>query len=276
MFRSPGIVRPAFCQPQPGDLIEIFRGTYQHWVLYIGEGDIIHLAPPSEITGPGPNRLMSVMYDKATVLREDLTEVAGKDKFHVNNLLDKKHEPRHVQAILRDAHSLLGLELPYCVLWGNCEHFVTELRYGRAESQQATMSDKNLEEEEGDEDTFFKHEETSMFMTWLLSSTLTTKKLFLILSLLNCIFLTAVLATDFMFHFELRNHRFPSRSHTEAILMYHVVNFHWALLAATYSFQTGNKRMGYLSSATVFFNLCIFASRCGFEFMMMQFREEEF
>ncbi|XP_048122840.1 phospholipase A and acyltransferase 3-like isoform X2 [Alosa alosa] len=90
----------------------------------------------SEITGPGPNRLMSVMYDKATVLKEELTEVVGKDRFHVNNLLDKKHAPRHVCAIMRDAHRLLGLELPYCVLRGNCEHFVTELRYGRAESQQ--------------------------------------------------------------------------------------------------------------------------------------------
>ncbi|XP_063059526.1 phospholipase A and acyltransferase 3-like isoform X2 [Engraulis encrasicolus] len=79
---------------------------------------------------------MSVMYDKATVMREELAEVAGSDKFHVNNLLDNKHRPRHVAAILRDAHRLLGLELPYCVLWGNCEHFVTELRYGRAESQQ--------------------------------------------------------------------------------------------------------------------------------------------
>ena len=79
---------------------------------------------------------MSVMYDKATVLKDELTGVAGKDRFHVNNLLDKKHEPRHVCAILRDAHSLLGLELPYCLLRGNCEHFVTELRYGRAESQQ--------------------------------------------------------------------------------------------------------------------------------------------
>ncbi|XP_062392329.1 phospholipase A and acyltransferase 3-like [Sardina pilchardus] len=136
LFRCTGIVGPTFHRPEPGDLIEIFRGTYQHWALYIGEGDIVHLAPPSEITGPGSNRLMSVMYDKATVLKEQLIEVVGRDRFHVNNLLDKKHEPRHVCAIMRDAHHLLGLELPYCVLRGNCEHFVTELRYGRAESQQ--------------------------------------------------------------------------------------------------------------------------------------------
>lgn len=35
-------------KPQPGDLIEIFRGTYQHWAIYVGDGFIIHLAPPCE------------------------------------------------------------------------------------------------------------------------------------------------------------------------------------------------------------------------------------
>ncbi|XP_072549361.1 phospholipase A and acyltransferase 4-like [Salminus brasiliensis] len=122
--------------PQPGDLIEIFRGTYQHWGLYIGEGDIVHLAPPCETPGAGPNCLMSVLYDKAIVMRERLGQVVGQDRFHVNNLLDSKHKPRSVCVILRDALSLAGLEMPYCVLRGNCEHFVTELRYGRAESRQ--------------------------------------------------------------------------------------------------------------------------------------------
>ncbi|KAL7834681.1 hypothetical protein SRHO_G00289280 [Serrasalmus rhombeus] len=123
-------------KPQPGDLIEIFRGTYQHWGLYIGEGDIIHLAPPCETAGAGPNCLMSVLCDKAIVMREGLHQVVGRDRFHVNNLLDSKHKPRSICVILRDALSLAGLEMPYCVLRGNCEHFVTELRYGRAESRQ--------------------------------------------------------------------------------------------------------------------------------------------
>lgn len=35
-------------KPQPGDLIEIFRGTYQHWAIYVGDGFVIHLAPPCE------------------------------------------------------------------------------------------------------------------------------------------------------------------------------------------------------------------------------------
>ncbi|KAM6969989.1 phospholipase A and acyltransferase 3-like [Aplochiton taeniatus] len=133
-FTCGNVIAPKM--PEPGDLIEIFRGTYQHWALYVGEGDIIHLCPPSEAAGAGLYSLMSVLCDRAVVTREGLGEVVGKDRFHVNNLLDEKHQPRRVCAILRDARRLLGLEMPYCILRGNCEHFVTQLRYGKAESRQ--------------------------------------------------------------------------------------------------------------------------------------------
>ncbi|CAB1332968.1 unnamed protein product [Coregonus sp. 'balchen'] len=125
--------------PQPGDLIEIFRGTYQHWALYVGEGYIVHLCPPTEAAGAGAYSLVSVLCDTAVVTKERLEEIVGKDRFLVNNLLDGKHKPRSVYDILRDARSLLGLEMPYCILRGNCEHFVTELRYGKGESQQVCV-----------------------------------------------------------------------------------------------------------------------------------------
>uniref|UniRef100_A0A674C861 Retinoic acid receptor responder 3 n=1 Tax=Salmo trutta TaxID=8032 RepID=A0A674C861_SALTR len=123
-------------KPQPGDLIEIFRGAYQHWALYVGEGYIVHLCPPTEAAGAGAYSLVSVLCDTAVVTKESLEEIVGKDRFLVNNLLDGKHKPRSVYDILRDARSLLGLEMPYCILRGNCEHFVTELRYGKGESRQ--------------------------------------------------------------------------------------------------------------------------------------------
>ncbi|XP_053487066.1 phospholipase A and acyltransferase 3 [Ictalurus furcatus] len=123
-------------KPQPGDLIEIFRGTYQHWGICVGDGYIIHLAPPSESAQAGAYSMMSVLCDKAVVKKEQLWDVAGTDKYTINNLLDKKYEPRPIHVILQEAHSLLGQELPYCVFSGNCEHFVTELRYGKRESRQ--------------------------------------------------------------------------------------------------------------------------------------------
>ncbi|KAJ8337997.1 hypothetical protein SKAU_G00369630 [Synaphobranchus kaupii] len=123
-------------KPKPGDLIEIFRGTYQHWAVYIGNGFVIHLAPPTETARGGANSMMSVLSDKAKVKQEQLWEVVGDDEYHINNLLDNKYEPRNCRDIVKDAQRLLGQEQPFCVFNRNCEHFATELRYGKAESRQ--------------------------------------------------------------------------------------------------------------------------------------------
>uniref|UniRef100_A0A3B3Q271 LRAT domain-containing protein n=1 Tax=Paramormyrops kingsleyae TaxID=1676925 RepID=A0A3B3Q271_9TELE len=123
-------------KPKPGDLIEIFRVGYQHWAIYVGDGYVIHLAPPSEEACVGSNSMMSVLHDKAIVKMDKLRHVVGTSKFSINNRLDDKYEPRDVRIILKDARSLVGQELPYCVFQGNCEHFVTELKYGKPESRQ--------------------------------------------------------------------------------------------------------------------------------------------
>ncbi|XP_077387386.1 retinoic acid receptor responder 3 isoform X2 [Festucalex cinctus] len=123
-------------KPQPGDLLEISRGTYQHWAIYVGDGYVVHLAPPSEIPGAGVNSLMSVLANTALVKKEELWEVVGDSTWEINNLLDDKYEPRPVYLIVREALDLVGEELPYCVFRGNCEHFVTRLRYGKPQSRQ--------------------------------------------------------------------------------------------------------------------------------------------
>ncbi|KAI5105336.1 retinoic acid receptor responder protein 3, partial [Silurus meridionalis] len=123
-------------KPQLGDLIEIYRGTYQHWGIYVGNGYIIHLAPPSEHAQAGAYSMMSVLCDKALVKKELLEVVAGDDKYIINNLLDDEYEPRPVYDILQEAKSLLGEQQNYCVFRDNCEHFVTNLRYGKPESRQ--------------------------------------------------------------------------------------------------------------------------------------------
>lgn len=35
-------------EPKPGDLIEISRIGYSHWAIYVGDGYVIHLAPPGK------------------------------------------------------------------------------------------------------------------------------------------------------------------------------------------------------------------------------------
>ncbi|XDV52306.1 hypothetical protein PO909_021049, partial [Leuciscus waleckii] len=96
-------------KPAPGDLIEIFRSGYQHWAIYVGDGYVIHLAPPSEFAQAGSYSAMSVLCDRAIVKKEELYVVVGNDNYRVNNLLDEKYEPRPIEDILRDAQRLLGL-----------------------------------------------------------------------------------------------------------------------------------------------------------------------
>ncbi|XP_068440202.1 phospholipase A and acyltransferase 3-like isoform X2 [Clinocottus analis] len=123
-------------KPEVGDLIEIFRPTYQHWAVYVGDGFIVHLAPPSEGPGSSTNSMMSVVADKAVVKKEELWDVVGNNQWKINNSLDEKYKSRPAHVIVREACAMVGEELPYCVFRGNCEHFATEMRYGKAESRQ--------------------------------------------------------------------------------------------------------------------------------------------
>uniref|UniRef100_A0A4W2HP68 Phospholipase A and acyltransferase 3 n=1 Tax=Bos indicus x Bos taurus TaxID=30522 RepID=A0A4W2HP68_BOBOX len=123
-------------EPQPGDLIEIFRPFYRHWAVYIGNGYVVHLAPPSEIPGAGAASLMSALTDKALVKKERLCDVVGRDRYHVNNKHDGRYSPLPPSKIIQRAEELVGQEVLYKLTSENCEHFVNELRYGVPRSDQ--------------------------------------------------------------------------------------------------------------------------------------------
>ncbi|XP_070086151.1 phospholipase A and acyltransferase 1 isoform X1 [Equus caballus] len=126
-----------FCvEPEPGDLIEIFRIGYEHWAIYVGGGDVIHLAPPSEYPGAGSSSIFSILSSRAVVKQEPLRDVAGGCRYRVNNYLDHKYRPQPVNKIIGAAKEMVGEEIEYSVLSRNCEHFVTNLRYGAASSRQ--------------------------------------------------------------------------------------------------------------------------------------------
>nr|ACQ58045.1 Retinoic acid receptor responder protein 3 [Anoplopoma fimbria] len=125
---------------KPGDLIEIFRGTYEHWAVYIGGNEVVHLIPPSENSSPFDSLLMLLDSSRAQVRRQKIWEVVGPHRFEINNLLDHKYEPRQRRDIVRDACTLVSQELPYNAATNNCEHFVTKLRYGESESLQVNRA----------------------------------------------------------------------------------------------------------------------------------------
>ncbi|XP_051900999.1 phospholipase A and acyltransferase 3-like [Pristis pectinata] len=125
-----------YVEPKVGDLIEIFRLGYQHWALYVGNGYVIHLAPPSEVCDAGASSIMSVFAEKAYVKKESLHRVAGANRYQVNNKLDRKYRPRPAHIIVKEAEGQLGQEMDYSLFSANCEHFVTDLRYGVSKSCQ--------------------------------------------------------------------------------------------------------------------------------------------
>ncbi|XP_035985888.1 uncharacterized protein LOC105922526 [Fundulus heteroclitus] len=109
-------------QPKPGDLIEIFRSTYQHWAVYIGGGYVVHLVVKGELVRP----------NLGVVKKEKLEEVVGNDRWKINNYLDKKYKPHQAHAIVKQATGFIDTQLPYSLLTCNCEHFANDLRYGKA------------------------------------------------------------------------------------------------------------------------------------------------
>ncbi|XP_006901581.1 PREDICTED: HRAS-like suppressor 3-like, partial [Elephantulus edwardii] len=123
-------------QPKPGDLIEIFRPLYRHWAIYVGDGYVVHLAPPSEFAGAGAASVLSALTEKAIVKKELLSKVAGKDKYQINNKLDNEYVPLPLGDILKQAEERVGQEVHYSLTSENCEHFVNELRYGVPRSDQ--------------------------------------------------------------------------------------------------------------------------------------------
>ncbi|NWX57183.1 HRSL1 enzyme, partial [Promerops cafer] len=120
--------------PQPGDLIEIFRPLYQHWALYVGGGYVIHVT--DEGASSALSSSSSISATKAKVKKQLLKEVVANDKWRVNNKYDRSHTPFPVDKIIRRAEQWIDKEVPYDVLNKNCEHFVTELRYGKALCEQ--------------------------------------------------------------------------------------------------------------------------------------------
>ncbi|MBN3289358.1 PA216 protein, partial [Polypterus senegalus] len=123
-------------EPKPGDLIEIFRTGYSHWALYLGNGYVVHLAPPCEIGGATASSIVSVYCEKAIIKKERLCDVVGDSQYRVNNKYDKKYDPLPVDIILKKAKEAIGEEVPYDLMSQNCEHFVTRLRYDIEKSEQ--------------------------------------------------------------------------------------------------------------------------------------------
>lgn len=82
--------------------------------------------------------------EMGVVLKEKLEEVLGGDRWKINNYLDKTHKPNQIYAILKQATGFIGAHLPYNLVTNNCEHFATDLRYGKRRSLQVINAGAGL------------------------------------------------------------------------------------------------------------------------------------
>ncbi|XP_036707531.1 phospholipase A and acyltransferase 1 isoform X5 [Balaenoptera musculus] len=125
--------------PQPGDLIEVFRPGYQHWALYLGDGYVINIAPLDDGISASFTSAKSVFSRKALVKMQLLKDVVGNDTYRINNKYDETYPPLPVEEVMQRSEFVAGQEVEYDLFVNNCEHFVTLLRYGEGVSEQVLV-----------------------------------------------------------------------------------------------------------------------------------------
>ncbi|XP_029141269.1 HRAS-like suppressor 3 [Protobothrops mucrosquamatus] len=123
---------------KPGDIIEIFRSSCQHWALYVGEQQVVHLVTECEHFADGSPNPLVILSERVCVKKDWLEDVVRKDRYRVNNKHDETHPPLPLSKILWQTEELVGKEMPYSRSSQNCENFVMELRYGPEMSEQVT------------------------------------------------------------------------------------------------------------------------------------------
>ncbi|XP_070084929.1 phospholipase A and acyltransferase 4 isoform X1 [Equus caballus] len=121
---------------EAGDLMEIFHTGDEHWAIYVGGGDVLHLDPISECPRADSSSTYSSGNIRAVVKQEHVRYAVGSCLYRVNNYLDQVYRPRPVNEIISSAREMIGAQLEYCVKDRKYKHFVTHLRYGTACSRQ--------------------------------------------------------------------------------------------------------------------------------------------
>ncbi|XP_063416251.1 phospholipase A and acyltransferase 2-like [Mytilus trossulus] len=123
---------------EEGDLLEIDRGTYSHWAVYIGNKEVVHVSGIGGRVASNSGHLLTVSgvkFNKAEVKREHICNVVGTSELSINNSKDRGNKCRPPKEVVKRALSKIG-PLEYNLLWSNCEHFASWCRNGSAISNQ--------------------------------------------------------------------------------------------------------------------------------------------
>ncbi|XP_028668212.1 phospholipase A and acyltransferase 3-like [Erpetoichthys calabaricus] len=169
------LISASIC-PEKGDLIKVKRMLYTHWAVYVGNGSAIHttgileelserylqsLSPKDVPSEQGFHEFLSLTRRNSTagdsedsgsseaqreyhITKEKFQTILAADTFAVaNSQYDNRElpgfnfKPFSKSKILERLNRFVGKIYPYSLLYLNCEHFCTFVRYGTAISDQA-------------------------------------------------------------------------------------------------------------------------------------------
>ncbi|XP_029107688.1 lecithin retinol acyltransferase-like [Scleropages formosus] len=132
---------------QRGDLLEVPRTLFTHFGIYLGDNKVAHLMPDimpvvtsdrSLIDSMVTNRrlLLGVLCKRASVRVDTVEDFAyGSPVLRGGAERARKSRALEREEAAQRAEELVG-NVPYSLLWYNCEHFATYCRYGAASSFQ--------------------------------------------------------------------------------------------------------------------------------------------
>ncbi|CAF1148327.1 unnamed protein product [Adineta steineri] len=126
-------------------MIEFSRTFYNHWAIYIGNGEIIHLWGDKDGIGESTGKfgimtIYGIEFNKAEICKSKIRDIMDDSRdVRINNSLDSERNPLPIRDILERAENAVG-RIGYNLLYNNCEHFATECRYGQATSNQVQVS----------------------------------------------------------------------------------------------------------------------------------------
>ncbi|XP_063719449.1 phospholipase A and acyltransferase 3-like [Symsagittifera roscoffensis] len=114
-----------------GDMVKFERGAYDHWGVYIGGGEIVHIGPEGTDEELNSLKLAFQGETKAAFKRDPLKRIAGNSCYYAHNYLDHKHTPYPKEDIKHFALSHLKgvLTWNYNIIMKNCENFAIWCRY---------------------------------------------------------------------------------------------------------------------------------------------------
>ncbi|MCK5861135.1 MAG: lecithin retinol acyltransferase family protein [Candidatus Hydrogenedentes bacterium] len=133
--------------PEPGDIIGVNRGIYQHYGIYAGDNQVIHYTADSSDIDPENAEIQETtleyfLRDETEFFILDYNAPTAFSRWHMetDNEGEEKEEEEGPalfsrEEILQRARTRLG-EHKYNLLVNNCEHFVVWCKTGISQSRQ--------------------------------------------------------------------------------------------------------------------------------------------